>query len=221
MMWKVIKIMNKKYQLVIFDLDGTLLNTSKGIYNSVRYAEKELKLKPIDDDLLKEFVGPPPKLMYMKHYALSEEEALAATKKHREYGRTKAIFEAQEYPEMKKTLMTLRNKGYKLAVATLKSQDIAETILFNFGLKEYFDCILGMDGEEKLTKSMIIKKAIEKCECSGKAVMIGDSENDFIGANEAGIDFIGVTYGFGYSKDIVKNSTFLVSDSPDKILELV
>ena len=56
MIWKVIETMNKKYQLVIFDLDGTLLNTSKGIFNSVRYAEKELKLKPIDDILLKEFV---------------------------------------------------------------------------------------------------------------------------------------------------------------------
>lgn len=153
--------MNKKYQLLIFDLDGTLLNTSKGIFNSVRYAEKELKLKPIDDSLLKRFVGPPPKLMYMKYYALNEDKALAAAKKHREYGRTKAVFEAQEYPEMKKTLMTLKEKGYKLAVATLKSQDIAETILFNFGLKEYFDCILGMDGEEKLTKSMIIKKLLK------------------------------------------------------------
>ena len=219
MIWKVIKTMNKKYQLVIFDLDGTLLNTSKGIFNSVRYAEKELKLKPIDDSLLKEFVGPPPKLMYMKYYALSEEKALAAVKKHREYGRTKAVFEAQEYPEMKKTLMTLRDRGYKLAVATLKSQDIAETILFNFGLKEYFDSILGMDGEEKLTKSMIIKKAIEKCECSGKAVMIGDSENDFIGANEAGIDFIGVTYGFGYND--IQNYNFPVVDSSLELLKLI
>ena len=64
------------YELVIFDLDGTLLNTSQGIYNSVRYAEKQLDLPAIEDALLPIFVGPPPAQMYQKLYGLTEREAL-------------------------------------------------------------------------------------------------------------------------------------------------
>lgn len=59
--------MKNKYELVIFDLDGTLLDTSPGIFNSVRFAEQQMGFTPILDARLKEFVGPPPKSMYMKN----------------------------------------------------------------------------------------------------------------------------------------------------------
>lgn len=51
--------------------------------------------------------------------------------------------------------------------------------------------------------------------------MIGDSENDFIGANEAGIDFIGVTYGFGYNTENVRRSNFIFINNPKELLGLV
>ena len=70
----------KKYKLIIFDLDGTLLDTSKGIFNSVRYAEKMMGFEPLKDDKLKEFVGPPPKDMYMKDYGISEYDATILVK---------------------------------------------------------------------------------------------------------------------------------------------
>lgn len=213
--------MNNKYELLIFDLDGTLLDTSRGIFNSVRYAEKQMGLVPVADTVLEQFVGPPPKQMYMKHHGLDESMALKAAQKHREYGRAKAVYEAAMYPDMEMTLNTLKKNGYKLAVATLKSQDIAETILENFKLKKYFDVIVGMDSDEKLTKSMIINKVIKKCNCKGNAVMIGDSENDFIGACKAGIDFIGVTYGFGYNESQASDYQFLIAKTPKAILNLV
>ena len=213
--------MDKKYELIIFDLDGTLLDTSQGIFNSVRYAEKQMGLLPVADSLLEQFVGPPPKQMYMKYYELDESMALKAAQKHREYGRTKAVYEAAMYPNMENTLDTLKKNGYKLAVATLKSQDIAEVILENFNLKKYFNVILGMDAEEKLTKSMIINKAINKCKCKGKTVMIGDSTNDFIGACEAKVDFIGVTYGFGYNESQSADYQFSIAKTPEEILNFV
>lgn len=213
--------MIKKYELIIFDLDGTLLDTSKGIFNSVRYTEKQLHLNHIEDYLLKEFVGPPPKLMYMKYYGLSENEALIAVEKHREYGRTKGIYEAKQYAGITETLINLKKNGYKLAVATLKSQDIAEKILKNFNLKEYFNCIFGMDCKETLTKSMIIRNAIKECKCVDTlTVMVGDTQSDFLGASETGIDFVGVKYGFGFRN----NSEFYkfpIIDYPIDLLKLL
>lgn len=188
----------RKYELVIFDLDGTLLDTSEGIFGSVRYAEQKLGLVSASEEQLKEFLGPPPKEMYQKVYHIDENIALEATKYHREYGREKAIYQAKVYPNMLECLQQLKQKGIKLAVATLKAQDIAETILKHFGLVQYFDCIIGMDGKEGLRKSDLIRMAIEKTSIIEKVLMVGDSIYDLEGAREADVEFLGVLYGFGF-----------------------
>lgn len=206
-----------KYELIIFDLDGTLLDTSPGIFNSVRYAEKRMKLKAIPDEQLKRFVGPPPKDMYMEVYGLSEEDALSAAGFHREYGREKAIYEAAIYPNIKDVLIQLKKMGIKLAVATLKSQSIAERILDNFELIDLFDTIVGMDDRESLSKAQTIIKAVSDTETKGKAVMVGDSRYDLEGAKEAGVHFIGVLYGFGFTSDDVGSEVIFIN----KIWELM
>lgn len=188
------------YDLLIFDLDGTLLDTSQGIFNSVRYAEEHMGFNAVEDSVLRQFVGPPPKLIYQKVYNVSEEIALEATKKHREYAKTKAICEAKPYPKVRETLSRLKNSGYKLAVATLKSQTIAETVLRVNGLYDLFDVIVGMDEKESLTKCETILLVLKKIGKQEKALMIGDSLFDFEGAIEAKVDFVGVLYGFGFQE---------------------
>ncbi|MBD5497017.1 MAG: HAD-IA family hydrolase [Lachnospiraceae bacterium] len=184
---------------IIFDLDGTLLDTSAGIFHSVRYAEKELGLTPIPEADLKKFVGPPPKEMYREIYGLNEQKALAAAKKHREYGASRAVYEAKVYDGMEEVLCRLRQEGFKLGVATLKKQSIAEAVLKNFSLYAYFDQIVGMDEDESYTKCMTIQKAMKNMSAQ-KAVIVGDSLYDFMGAQEAGTAFIGVLYGFGFKE---------------------
>ena len=186
-------------EAIIFDLDGTLLDTSAGIFHSVRYAEKELGLTPIPETELKRFVGPPPKEMYREIYGLDDPTALTAAKKHREYGSARAIYEAEVYEGMEDVLGRLRQKGFKLGVATLKKQNIAEAVLKNFSLYGYFDTIVGMDEEESYTKSMTIRKAMENM-CVRQAVVVGDSPYDFEGAQASNTDFIGVLYGFGFRR---------------------
>lgn len=208
--------MNKKYELIIFDLDGTLLDTSMGIFNSVRYAESKMGFSPIPDSKLKEFVGPPPKLMYMKLYGVDEEEALKAAKKHREYGRTKAIYEAMLYPGIIDTLETLKKQGCKLAVCTLKSQKIAETILEHFGLIKYFTTVVGMDEKETFNKLMTIQIAKRQTNTKGRVLMIGDSSYDYDGAVQADADFLGVLYGFGFER--IHTYSFPTVHQPEEIL---
>jgi phosphoglycolate phosphatase len=190
--------MKKKYELIIFDLDGTLLDTSLGIFNSVRYTEAQMGFLPIPQKQLTEFVGPPPKLSYIKAYGVDELTALKAVGLHREYGKMKGVYEAELYPQIMEVLRRLIESGYKLAVATLKQQNIAEAILGNFKLKEYFNTIVGMDQEETLTKSMTIQLAIKNTDTKGNVLMVGDSVYDSEGAWEAGVDFLGVLYGFGF-----------------------
>lgn len=188
-----------KYELVLFDLDGTLLDTSPGIFNSVRYAERCMGLKPVKDEVLPLFVGPPPKKMYQEIYGVTEQEAVEATKYHRQYGATKAIYEAKVYDHMVELLQTLKEKGVKIGVATLKTQNIAEKVLEVSGINKFFDVIVGMDDSESLKKADTIRIAIRMTGVNGRVVLVGDSLYDMEGAYEARIDFIGVKYGFGFS----------------------
>lgn len=212
-----------KYKLVIFDLDGTLLDTSNGIFNSVRYVEQHMELRPIKNEQLRDFVGPPPKLMYMKIYGLDESTAFKAAQKHREYARTHAIYEAQIYPGVIELLHVLKEDGYKLAVATLKEQKVAEKILSYFNLSRFFDVVVGMDENETFTKARTIveiKKAVQDNE---KSVLIGDTIYDLSGATEFQMDFIAATYGFGFSKDSDIKYKYLIgmANTPGDIIKLM
>ena len=211
--------MNQQHHdMVIFDLDGTLIDTSPGIYGSVRYAESRMGLKPVDDSLLSQFVGPPPKETYMRLYGLSEEKALDAARFHREYGMEKAIYEAEVYEGIPETLSSIRDRGYSIAVSTLKGQIIADRMLRLYELYNFFDVIVGMDMKESLTKRDTIKIAMKHVGAV-KAIMIGDSTYDYNGAKEAGTDFIGVTYGFGFSE--VGLYPFQVIKKPSELLDII
>ncbi len=213
----------KKFQLIIFDLDGTLLDTSQGIFNSVRYAEKELNLVPIAESRLKEFVGPPPKKMYKLIYNLSEDLVQRAVQLHREYGKLHAIFEAKVYSGIVEVLQRLREKEYKIGVATLKSQHIAEKILQNFDLSKYFDVIVGMDEAETLTKAKTLMMVMDKVKVENveDVVLVGDSEYDLIGANEVGISFIPALYGFGFKGEVEGSNIVSNINTPLELIEIV
>lgn len=210
--------MSKKYETIIFDLDGTLLDTSPGIFNSVRFAEQQLGFEPIPDDRLHVFVGPPPKQMYQKVYGVDAETATKATAFHRQYSREKAIYEATIYPGMEQTLQTLKDQGYKLAVATLKGQKIAEKVLDIHKISAFFDAIVGMDEAESFTKCKTIFEAMRLTSTTGKVLMVGDSEYDYVGACEAKVDFLGAVYGFGIAAE---ETRFPLIEKPLELLNRV
>lgn len=206
------------YDLVIFDLDGTLLDTSKGIYGSVRYAESVIGVNPIDEKFLKVFLGPPPSKVYAELYNLSENDVMKAVNAHRRYGMEKAIDEVTLYDGMKETLQKIKEMGIRMAVATLKRQRIAEAMIKKYKLNQFFDVIIGMNDLENMTKSDTIKLAIKKTNAINP-VMVGDSEYDYEGSQIVGISFIGVTYGFGFS--IEQTYPFCLANKPSDILKLI
>lgn len=208
-----------KHDLVLFDLDGTLLDTSLGIFHSVRYAEKKMGFEAIGDKQLVQFIGPPPKMVYKKLYNISDEDALKATKYHREYGMGQAIYEAKVYDNIVEILKYIKSGKAKIGVTTLKTQNIAEKILDNVGIGRLFDVIIGMDESESLTKCDIIKLAINRTSTTGSVLMVGDSQYDYDGAMNAGIEFIGVLYGFGFERG--KQYPFKTVESVKELLNYV
>lgn len=189
-----------QYKGIIFDLDGTLLDTAEGVLSSIRYTISALNYTMLPESVLRTFIGPPVKLSLMKAYSLSEEEANQATEVFRTRYKDHDLFKASVYEGILPLLKALKEHGYLVGVATLKRQDYALTILEHFHIADYCDAICGSDAASKMRKTDVLNECLKKLGLSSKqAVLIGDTSSDGEGAQKSGVDFIAVTYGFGYT----------------------
>lgn len=190
-----------KPQLIIFDLDGTLLNTGRGIVKCVASTLEKMGFDVPSEEICKSFVGPPLKKRFLELYDADEKTADAVMRTFREeYGKGD-VFLADRYEGMDDCLSVL-NTRYALAVATYKREDHAAQLLEKFGMASYFKSICGSDAAATMTKNQIIEKAIAQQGASpANCIMIGDSNNDAESAALLGIPFIGVTYGYGFKSE--------------------
>ena len=189
-----------KYQWIFFDLDGTLTDPAVGITGGVMYALEQFGIHESSREKLYPFIGPVLTESFRKYYGFTQEQALLAAGYYREYYGKAGTFENVVYDGIADMLRELRAAGKELFVATLKGEAFAKEILEHFGLAGYFTEIAGqvMDGLET-PKSQIIMEILKKrgIDHQGRAVMVGDREQDIIAAREAGILEIGVLYGYG------------------------
>lgn len=188
-----------KYKAVIFDLDGTLLDTTEGVVDAVRRTIIDNNFDMLDRKELKMFVGPPMQKSMKEKFDLDDESAIRIANEFRSNYKKYSLFQAKLYNGIKEFLERLRDKGYKIAVATNKSHRNAVDLLNKYGISEYCDFIMGSDLEGKLTKADILNTCMDKLEIGkSETVLVGDSIFDLEGAELTGIDFVAVTYGFGF-----------------------
>ena len=193
------------YNTVLFDLDGTLTDSGPGITNSVMYALDKFGIKVEDRTILYKFVGPPLKESYAKYFNLAGEDINRAVMYYREYYSEKGIFENVLYDGMAEVLDQIKSSGRKIILATSKPDEFAIKILKYFRIDQYFDFIAAATMDETRTgKAEVISYAIESCKITDlqSAVMVGDRENDILGAKTYGIDSIGVLYGYGGMEEL-------------------
>ncbi|MEQ8156707.1 MAG: HAD family hydrolase [Clostridiaceae bacterium] len=204
-----------KYEYILFDLDGTLTDSAIGITNSVMYALNKYGIEVSDRSELYRFVGPPLSDSFENFYGFSREDAKEAVEYYREYYREKGIFENLVYDGCENLLKTLKDNDMTLAVATSKPEVFARQILEHFDMAKYFTYIAGsnLDGT-RVKKGEVIRYALESCNIRdlSKTIMIGDREHDIIGAKEAGIDSIGVLFGYGDKDELVTAGADFIAD---------
>ncbi len=211
----------KKYKAVIFDMDGTLVNTYRGIFNSYTHAAKQMGLLLPDDALVGAAIGAPLSEVFAKKFGLDEEAVRTAVTHYRSYYATNGFREIEMYEGMDKLLSYLKDNGYKLAVATLKREDFALAIVKDLGISELFDVVYGIDDKDELTKSDIINKCLGTLDIAPQdALYVGDSFYDAVGSAQSGLDFAAVTYGFGFKSEAdVKDYSY--SCCADKATEII
>jgi phosphoglycolate phosphatase len=197
----------KDYKYILFDLDGTLTDPAIGITNSVMHALKKYGIEVSDRSELYKFIGPPLYESFELYYGFSREESKKAVEYYREYFSEKGLLENSVIDGIEELLGMLRNSGKTLIVATSKPVVFARRILEHFGLDKYFEAVYGseLDGT-RVKKPEVIEYALQQCNIADRsqAVMVGDREHDVMGAREAGIDSIGVLFGYGSRDELEK-----------------
>lgn len=215
---------NKNYKILLFDLDGTLVDSGEGIMKCAQYSLEHFGIMVDDLQTLRPFVGPPLEDSYKMFYGFSDEDAAKAVEVYRERYFKTGWLEQDLYPGVKEFLAELRARGYILGIATSKMQMQADKVTSYFALDSYFDFIFGRDNEGRLhTKADVISAGLASqgiTDCS-QILMIGDRKFDIIGAKECGIDSMGVLYGYGDREELeAAGADFICQDFNDILTHL-
>jgi phosphoglycolate phosphatase len=206
------------YSNVFFDLDGTLTQSEFGIIEGAKRALTHFGIDCSDTEKLKEFIGPPLYVTFHEGYGLSEEDSNEAIRIYREYYTAKGVYQAPLYDGIFDLLTDLKKSGRKVMMTTSKPFALATTVAKNNEIFDLFDGIIGPDLNEKNpSKTVLILKAMDNLglgeDDREKTVMVGDRFYDIEGANETGIDSIGVLYGYGSKEELQKaGATHLAED---------
>lgn len=189
---------------ILFDQDGTLLDSAPGIKRCANFTLKELgyPLIPVED--LDFFIGPPLKECF-RLCKIKEEDVEKATEVYRKEYASGGKYEATVYPDVASTLAELKNRGYRLYVCTSKNEFLAKDILVHFGLDSLFDGVFGATSDGAgAKKEAIIARCLKSLPLETDATMIGDTELDAFGAKENNILCYILSYGYG-NPDKYKN----------------
>ncbi len=220
--------MTKRY--ILFDLDGTITDSSEGITKSVQHALKKLGIEENDQAMLRRFIGPPLDESFEKFYGFDKEKVLKAVDYYRERYSDKGIYENVLFDGIADMLEGLKSDGYIVALATCKPEIYVPRILKHFNIDGYFDVAVGseLEGGERRHKNQVINEVFVRLSEAGltgddditmaksKAIMIGDRKDDILGAKASGIDSMGVRYGFAEEQELeIAGADYIVETVED------
>lgn len=196
--------MKKNYDAVLFDFDGTFADTGEGIFESVQHAVEALGFRPLTDETLKRFIGPPIFDSFRRELGIDDARADFAVTKYREAYAESGILKFRIYDGILDLLRELKDNGIKIGIASAKPQKFIIRIVAHLGLEDYFDYISApADDKADQSKVRLITKAAEALKAEkSRVLMVGDRHFDINGANGAGVSSVGVTFGYGSEEEL-------------------
>ncbi|MDE5854783.1 MAG: HAD family hydrolase [Ruminococcus sp.] len=212
--------------IIIFDLDGTLVNSIKDLANAVNYGLSELGYPKHSTESYKQMVGNGAKKLCYR--ALPDDKKEDTEKLYtifKEYYNWHYLDNTKLYKGIKNLIHNIFTYGRPIAVATNKPQDVAIKIVKTLIPNIYSDYITILGGcEERPHKpdpAIIYKILTENPDFNDSAVMIGDSNVDIQTAKNAGIHSIGCTWGFRNREELEKEGAEYIVDSPEQIMDII
>lgn len=227
---RIMKLENKK--LIIFDFDGTLIDSAPDLTEAVNYMREKLHMEPVSIESVRLWIGNGASKLVKRALCSN---VVVDKEKFNEEVFTKALgyfFDHYSlnvakhttlYEGVEETLDELKEKKYSFAIATNKPHEFIEPILEKFELKSYFKLYLGGNSVEKKKPDpmMLLRICEELGHSVEESVMIGDSKNDILSAKNANMDSIAMTYGYNYDEDIKIYEPNIICDKFKQLNEVL
>lgn len=214
----------RRYDAALFDLDGTLSASADGIRKCIELTMAELGMPCPDLSDYSRYIGPPLNRTFSLLCGLSDEQVERALPIYRGYYDIHGTKANRLYDGMAEVLAALRDEGVRIAVCTSKNERLAGDVVALLGIGGYLDAVCGSrdDGSRK-EKPDLIPYALDSLSgiAPSRAVMIGDTYFDTLGAVSCGVDFIGVLYGYGTRESMEAAGARVFADTPVDILRYI
>ena len=212
-----------RYDAVLFDMDGTVMETAPGVINGFKYALNKLNI-PFPDVPERLFLGPPLDYSLREYVLLPEKLIPEAVRQYRVYYNDIGIMECKVYEGVRELLELLNARGVKCLVASSKPEPFVNRILRSFGLDGLFFFAAGSDINGKWgTKEEVIKRALRLGEVkdASRCLMVGDRYYDINGAKALGIDSCGILWGYGVREEFEESGATYIVEKPKEIADII
>lgn len=218
----------KKYDVIAFDLDGTLSDPARGLIQGFVYCFKKLNMPYESEEWLRRYIGPSLYEEWQEDFGFTPDEANAAIEVFREYYNVYGWWDNTLYPGIAEMLSALKSAGKTVVLATSKPLDTAKKVLELFGLTDCFDFIGGAGNHQNDQKWQVLKWSLENVGIDvtrkddlARCILVGDRKYDAEGARIVGIDCMGVLYGHGDYEELSSSGFTYLVNTVDEISALL
>jgi phosphoglycolate phosphatase len=212
---------------VVFDLDGTLVDTAPDLTRATNFVLASRGRKPVTAEDVRALVGLGARTLIRRGFAatgdpLQEEEMEELFSSFLSYYADHIAIDSRLFPGSKEVLNRCREQGLKLGICTNKPETLSRMLIENLGLHGYFDAIVGMDTIRVAKPDpRIYGETLRRLNMrDGRSVMIGDSETDVLTARAAGVPVIAVTFGYT-AKHVKEFAPDYLADSYEELWPLI
>ncbi len=215
--------MYSKYKAVLFDFDGTIADTGEGIFSSVRYAISESGFPPLDDARIRTFIGPPVFDSFRRECGMNDEEGRNAVEKYREAYSAGGIFQFRLYDGIAELIKELKKNGIRVGIASSKPEKFLIRIIDYLDFNDLIDFISApVDDATPQNKSALILNAVREFDVNkNEVLMVGDRMFDINGADKAGVESVGVTFGYGSDAELTEAGATYIANTADEIRDVI
>ena len=222
--------MFKDKELIIFDMDGTLIDSVPSLAFAINYMLQKLGKATFSEEIIRKWVGNGADIL-VKRALSSKIDYESESIDELYFQNAKEIFlefygknlnsKTKLYPDVANTLNELKKRGYKMAVATNKPIEFVGDMLEYFELNSFFDVYLGGGSVAyKKPHPLILHTICDKLNITeSKSVMVGDSKSDILAAKSANMDSIALTYGYNQGINLKELEPTIICSSFSEILE--
>lgn len=209
------------YDAVLFDVDGTLIDSATGILNTLAESFRAMGVDPENIDL-RRYIGPPLRRSFGEHFA---DPALVeqATDIYRKSYAVKGSHECTLYSGVPAMLCRMHEAGITVCTATSKPTEVVTPILQELGIAPLINFIGGASMDESRdTKTDVVRYVLEQPMLKGKRVlMVGDRHDDMRGAADCGLDAAAVLYGYGAREELEPYDPVFYAESCRQLADFI